>query len=242
MELSFNGEFLEASEKKFQETVVFVPFFGGRKPQLRRHSEFVRDLGFDSVLFDLKFDIDVDIVSPNAGFGMKHVWADQIERVLNEVPGPKILYAFSNPSASAIEAIARRRAHEISGLICDSGPSAKLFWSMVNYFRFEKPVSFRPLRWASALTGTLAWSPDFTQAVHRDLLILPRGFRILSIQGWKDPLIPPDHIDKVFEPHPQIHWTRLGLPQAGHLNGLRDYYDQYVPPVTKFLHSISHPS
>lgn len=237
--LSFNGELSRAREKRFEETIVFVPFFGAKKAQLRRHAEFVNRLGFDCVLFDLKFSIDQTLVSARAGFGLKHVWADQIEKILNEVPGRKIVFSFSNPSASAIEAIARRNATDITALICDGGPSAKLLLSMVNYYRVEEPIRFAPARWLAALTGTLAWSPRFMEIIHADLRRLPKNFRILSIRGWKDPLISPDHIDQVFEPHTHLDWTKLSLPKGAHLNGLKDFRDEYAPPVTRFLESVA---
>jgi hypothetical protein len=48
-------------------------------------------------------------------------------------------------------------------------------------------------------------------------------------------------IDKVFEPHGQIDWQKLSLPQAGHLNGLKDFREEYAPVVAQFLKEISKP-
>ncbi|MBX2995176.1 MAG: hypothetical protein KF681_10145 [Bdellovibrionaceae bacterium] len=241
LELSFGGEFFAAKDKTFQETVVLVPFFGGRKHQLRRHCEMLSAMGFDNVVFDLKFDVDDKIFTAENKFGLKHIWADQIEKILSEIPGQKILYAFSNPSASAIEATARRGASDIAGLICDSGPSGRLQKSMMNYFRVEKPVRFLPLRFAASWISAFIWNPQFVAAVHKDLDQLPAGFEILSIRGWKDPLIPVDQIDMIFEPHAHLHWSKLSLPKAGHLNGLKDFRDEYLPPVQRFLSKIATP-
>ena len=232
---SFNGELSPASKKKFAETIVFVPFFDATKIQMQRHVKFVNALGYDCLIFDLKFKVDQHLMSATSGFGLKHVWADQIEQILNELPGRKIIYSFSNPSASAIEAIARRSASDVIGLICDSGPSGQLWASMLNYYKFEKPISFWPQRLLTAISGTLLWSPQFSSLLSSDLEKFPEGFPILSIRGWKDPLISADQIDLVFDPHPQLKCTRLSLPKARHLNGLKDFRDEYELGVGHFL-------
>jgi hypothetical protein len=243
LSLPFNGELYPAAEKKFNETVVLVPFFGATKSMLRRHADFVNNLGYDAVIFALK-SIDVSapkftLFSSNRLVGIKHIWADQIEAILNFIPGKKIIFAFSNPSASAIEAIVNRHAADVTGLICDSGPSGNLLSSMYNYFSHHDPIKWIPVRAAAAFAMTIGWSPQFHSIVHDDLKDLPKGFRILSIRGWKDNIIPAHDIDKIFEPHLNIDWQRLSLPQAGHLNGLKDYPEEYENPVAEFLKSIS---
>ena len=237
--LSFHGELTPAQAKRFEETIIFVPFFGAKKSQLKRHTEFVAQLGFDSVVFDLRSKIEPNLFSAQSGFGFKHIWADQIEKILNEVPGRKIVFSFSNPSASAIEAISRRHASDIAGLICDGGPAANLLVSMVNYYKFESPITLFPLRWAAAVGGSLVWHPRFTQAMFDDLKKLPERFQVLSIRGWKDPLIPPDQIDAVFEPHHHLDWSKLSLIKGAHLNGLKDFRSEYAPGVSHFLESIA---
>jgi hypothetical protein len=242
--LSSQGEYLPARLKKFSEIVVLVPFFGARKKSLRRHVEFLHELGYDCVLFELNDEwreMYKNLFSAEMQFGLKHVWTDQIEQILNEVPGRKIVFSFSNPSASAIEAIARRHANDIAGLICDSGPSANLRASMINYFTYEEPVRPFPLKSVLATLTSLTWHPRFLKVIHDDLASFPEHFPVLSIRGWKDPLISVDMIDQVFEPHPQLDWQKLSLPQAVHLNGLKDFPDEYVPAVKRFLSEISTP-
>ena len=68
-----------------------------------------------------------------------------------------------------------------------------------------------------------------------------RFFPIFSIRGWKDNLIPPQDIDRHFEPHKNLDWRKLSLPDAGHLNGLRDFESEYIGPLTKFLKEFSSP-
>jgi hypothetical protein len=242
MKLSFGGAYHRTHNKKFQETILLVPFFGGSPKQLHKHVEFCNDLGFDCVTYKIKplpKRVTESLFSSKSTFGMKHVWADQIEQLLNEIPGRKIVFSFSHPSASAIEAIARRHAADINGLVCDSGPSGEPLNSIFNYFTFEDRISFLPLRWVTATISTLTWNPNFNSAIQDDLSNLPPEFRVLSIRGWKDKLISPHQIDKVFEPHTHLDWQKLSLPQAGHLNGLKDFPDEYKNPVQQFLKEIA---
>lgn len=245
-ELPFNGEFFLSKNKRFEELVFFVHFFEGNKKQLLRHIRLINDLGFDAFAFNLVGDhksirkLQIPLNS-NRQFGLKHVYADQIESLLNQIPGKKIIFSFSNPTAAAIEALARRRCIDIVGLICDSGPTAHFIPSAYNLYAHEYKIGFLPLRLILTPILSLAWSPFLHRDLQKDLREFPSGFRILSIRGWKDQLIPPQHIDEVFEPHAQLDWTKLSLPEAGHLTGLRDFKSEYAPGVGKFLFSVGSP-
>jgi hypothetical protein len=261
IEYPYAGRLFKSRNKKFQETVLFVPFFGALQRELARHVKLVNDLGYNAVTFDLEqtpaiMDFSQGILTPlkkwreirntwklpissKQQFGMKHVYADQIENMLNLIPGKKIVYAFSNPSASAIEALARRQCVDVAGLICDSGPSGKFIESFVNLAKIEWKINLLPLLWTLAPLLSLAWSPHLHKDVPTDLESFPEGFRVLSIRGWKDIIIPTSHIDAIFEPQTKISWTKLSLPEATHLTGLRDYRSEYVPGVEKFLKEIS---
>lgn len=239
--LPHHAELHLAQNKKFRELIVFVPFYGGTKKSIQRHVEFVNELGFDCVSYNLQKETLNPLHAPiasNMSFGMKHIWADQIESILNHFVQDKIIFSFSNPSASAIQVIANRNGAAIKGLICDSGPSGEVWNSILNYFTHEKPISFLPLKWAITTISTLSWSPQFLNEVHKDLSLFPEQFPVLSIRGWKDKLITPHMIDKIFDKHTQIKYQKLSLPQAGHLNGLRDFSDEYKPLVSQFLKSI----
>ncbi len=243
-QLSFSGKWHRASEKKYEEVVLLVPFWGAQPKNLSRHCKFLNRLGFDCVVFSLQDnfkEIATHFVSSKMDFGMKHVLADQIEALLNEIAGPKIVFSFSNPSASAIEAIARRHASDVQALICDSGPSGQFWNSMLNFFSTEKPIGFLPLKAAAATAMSFIWHPQFSKALQQDLQQLPKGFRILSIRGWKDKLITPAMIDQAFEPHKDLEWQKLSLPQASHLNGLKDFASEYEPAVHQFLREVSNP-
>lgn len=242
----FEGEFFLARNKKFEELIFFVHFFDGSKKQLLRHIRLVNELGFDAFAFQLqgthrdltKLKIPV---SAKSKFGLKHAYADQIEHLLNEIPGQKIIFSFSNPSASAIEAIARRNCSDILGMICDSGPTAEFIPSAFKLYTHEFKIRSFALRTILTPFLSAAWSLHFHKDIHKDLETFPEGFRILSIRGWKDLLIPPEHIDAVFEPHVNLNWSKLSLPEAGHLTGLRDFKQEYAPALKSFLEALATP-
>lgn len=240
--LPYNGKIIRAPTKRFRETIIFVPFFGADQKNLQRHAEFVGEVGFDCVQFDLNDDWGFSMknfISSKGEFGLKHIWADQIEEILNLIQGPKILYTFSNPSASAYEATANRNAWDIKAIISDGGPSGKLADSMINFFSHEQPLPTYPLRFILAYATAFLWNPQFSSVIHQDLSRFPKGFRLLSIRGWKDPLISPAMIDMVFEPHHHIDWEKLSLPEATHLNGLKDFPSEYKPAVEIFLKDVA---
>lgn len=223
-------------------TIVFVPFFGGKRAALRRHMDFIDRLGLKWVFVDLDFDPIKFFLKPfsssNHAFGMKKQWADRIEKTLNDVPGKKIIYSFSNPSAGAIEAIARRNAHDILGLICDGGPTGDLFQSILNYYKYEKKMKWLPARYLTAFISTHMISLDPKSICNEDLKKFPANLPILSIRGWKDPLISPRQIDLIFDSHKHLKWQKLSLPQGKHLDGLKKFQQEYEKSVGDFIKGL----
>lgn len=51
---SRQGQLYKSANKKFNETVILVPFFGAERQNLRRHIEFLNELGYDCVAFELR--------------------------------------------------------------------------------------------------------------------------------------------------------------------------------------------
>ncbi len=257
----YEGRLVKSRNKKFEETILLVPFFGSEQRELARHVKFLNDLGYDATLFSLQkapmiLDFNQGLLTPlkrwkeikdnlkvpissQLKFGLKHVYADQIENMLNLLPGKKIVFAFSNPGAAAIEALARRKCVDVVGAVFDSGPSGKFVDSFVNLAKYDWKINSLALRQVLAPLLSYAWSPYLHKDTQTDLKQFPKGFKILSIRGWKDRLIPPDHIDAIFDPHPDLDWRKLSLPESDHLVGLRDYRSEYAPAVEKFLQEIS---
>ncbi len=228
-----------ASTKKFEETIVFVPFFFGTKAHMLRHADFVNELGYDAAIFTLSFDkrylIKKMPYDSELGWGLKHTWTREVSDVLDKIPGKKILFAFSNPSSSALEAIVHRQAKDVRALICDGGPFYDLIKCNWNYFTYEFPIPNISKKVALNAVARIFWTPQHEAELKRDLSALPPKFPILSIRGWKDPLVPPDAIEKAFAKHNQIDLDVLNLPDGKHMDGLKNHADLYRPKVLEFL-------
>lgn len=238
------GELFKAPEKKSDHLIFFVHFFQGHKKALKRHVEFVNELGYDAYVFNLRDDFKDHQYVPysyiSKKFGMKHALADQIEEHLDFFPEykSKIVYAFSNVAGSAIEVLARRETHDVIAMICDSGPGAAFVQSSFQLLEHQMQVKFLPLKLIGTPLVMFGWSQSLHKDIPEDLKKLPEGFPLLSIRGWKDPMISPQSIDQFFEPAKNLHWIKLGLPEAGHLNGLKDFASEYKPGVESFLASL----
>lgn len=238
------GELFKASNKKHDALIFFVHFYQGHKKALLRHIRFVNQLGFDAYVFNIQdkmkdhYGVPYSYVSKK--FGLKHAIADQVEQHLNLLPEypKKIAFAFSNVSAACIEAMARRTEQDIIALICDSGPSYKFKESAYALYKHSIPKAL-PIRLIAAPLLAYGWSADLHKDIPDDLMKLPQGFPVLSIRGWKDPLIKPADIDLCFEPCKNLNWQKLSLPEAGHLTGLRDFPQEYKPVVEEFLNSVN---
>jgi hypothetical protein len=172
---------------------------------------------------------------------MKHAIADQIEDHLHLLTDyrTKIIFAFSNVAGAAVEAMVRRDPFDSIGLICDSGPGGNLIYSSYHLLEHQMGVTSIPFKLLGAPLVVLGWSSGLHQDISADLKKLPDGFPVLSIRGWKDPMISPKQIDELFEPATQLNWRKLALPEAGHINGLRDFPDDYRAGVSEFLKSIN---
>lgn len=230
---------MPAAAKKFRETVVFVHHFGGSQKTVLRHLRLVNSLGFDAVRFNLVFN-DLKLGEPipitsNLKFGACHVWRDEIESILNAIPGRKIIYSFSMPSVAALGAIANRKASDISGWVCDGGPFLQILRCTYNLLEHEYHVENPLLRavYAAAVYPIFGTGVEFN--VRNWGAALPAKFPVLSIRGEKDPLVPISAIEDVFAFAQQIDLQRLSLKEGGHLDGLKKFPDLYEPTARAFL-------
>ncbi len=241
--LPFDAELMKAKQRRFNETVVFVHHFGGSRRTVLRHVRLVHDLGFDAIRFDLIFNKaaqgDRLPITGDLNWGVRHVWANQIESILNALPGRKILFAFSMPAASALQAVARRHGGDIAGLVCDSGPFLQISRCTWNLYREQYQVRSRILRAGYTGLSMLLWGLGFEEQIKKTLAGIHRGFPVLSIRGWQDSLVPPNAIDELFNLQDHLDLEVLSLPEAGHLTGLRDFPQEYTARVKKFLNHIS---
>lgn len=244
METEFpdEGEIFKAKYKKFKPLIFFVHFYNGHKKALLRHVRFVNQLGYDAYVFNIQDKMSQHYLVPYSyishKFGLKHAIADQIEQHLDLLREyeEKVMFAFSNVSGCAIEVMARRPDIFFKGMICDSGPTLEFVKSAYKLYTFSEPIRFK---FVAAPVFAFAWSKDLHKDIPEDLKKLPDGFQVLSIRGWKDKLIAPAGIDKIFEPCKNLVWQKLSLPKAEHLTGLRDFPNEYKPVVEEFLNRVS---
>jgi hypothetical protein len=241
------GELFKAPQRKSDTLIFFAHFFQGHKKALRRHIEFVNELGFDAYVFNLKdspkdhYFVPYSHVSKK--FGMKHALADQIEEHFQLMSDykTKIIFAFSNVTGCCIEFMARHFSKgqtDIQAMICDSGPGKNFVYSAFQLLEHQLNVKSLPLKILGTPIVAVGWTPSLHKDIKIDLEKFPKNFPLLSIRGWKDPMISPKHIDEIFEAATHLKWQKCGLPQAGHLNGLRDFPSEYRPAVQKFLSEL----
>jgi pimeloyl-ACP methyl ester carboxylesterase len=239
LQLPFEGELKPAVHRRFRETVVFVHHFGGTKKSLARHVSAVNKLGFDAVVFNLIFGDtkpkDCLPITADLKFGTRHVWAEQIEAILNSVPGRKIVFSFSMPSASALAAIAHRSAKDVAAWVCDGGPFLDLPRCVWNLYKHEYEVKSDLVRGVFTGLSLVLFGLGFEREVKGLLQALPAGFPVLSIRGWSDPLVAPAAIDHVFEQQTHLDLEMLSFGDGRHLDGLKRFPEQYMARLEKFL-------
>lgn len=244
MDLPYDAQLLLAPTKRFRETIVFVHHFGGSQRTVLRHIKLANTLGFDAVRFNLQFN-ELKLgqalpITSNLNFGASFVWRDQIEAILNAIPGRKILYSFSMPSLGALGAISHRKASDINGWVCDGGPFLQLLRCTWNLLTHESKIENLLQR---AIYSGLAYFlfGGVEVAVPGWMQSLPAKFPVLSIRGEKDPLVPVSAIDDVLKMGPQIDLEKLSLPDGAHLDGLKRFPALYEAPVRAFLTRIGTP-
>lgn len=240
--LPHRGRYLRASHRQFKETVILVHHFGGNRASVKRHQDFLHDLGFDSVAFSLgmphrpKFlqGTLIDEVRPR----LRHRWESEIRDVFDAVPGPKIAYTFSFPSAATAVVMANRKDADVRAWICDGGPflmPLRCFW---NYFTHADPT---PRFWRKTARMALGYGSLDMWSLEKDLRQaldqFRPGFPVLSIRSWQDPLVPIAAIDAAFAGHNQLRLETLTLPEAGHIDGFHRFPEDYKPRVAQFLNT-----
>lgn len=243
--LPFDGEMARASERRFQETIVFVHHFGGDRRTTLRHRKFVNKLGFDAVSFTLNFNHFNPVrglpISSDLAFGARHLWTEQIEAVLNAIPGRKIIYSFSMPSNSAFEAVARRHAEDVGAIICDGGPFLQLAKCTWNLYQHEFAIRSRVLRAVFTGLGMLMVGPGLEFDLKEELAALPGGLPVLNVRGTEDPLVPIEAIEEFLAYAPQVSLKTLTLDGGHHLDGLKRFPELYTPAVEDFLRRAATP-
>lgn len=218
--------------------IILVPFFGAKPAQLLRHESFFKAHNYLVTTVKLTQTWS-PLIGGNGKVGMKAKWAKEISDTLDQIAGPKVLFAFSNPGAAAIEAIVERNAFDILGLICDSGPSGDFYQSALGLLKHHIKVKSYLFRAVLGLLFYLFWSPGWNRQLKKDMSKLPFHFPILSIQCEQDLLISPKQIDLVFDVQSPAKLQKLVLPKVGHLMGLKQCTQIYESTVLNFLTNLN---
>jgi pimeloyl-ACP methyl ester carboxylesterase len=206
--------------------IVFVHFYGGHQRILKRHIDLVNKLGFDAFAFNMPEFAGLKLSLLYKGrFGLKHLYARMLNYYLDQIQPEKVIFAFSNPSAAAIECITdrtREGKNDVLGLICDSGPSYAFIRSAWN-LSLNTPRSFGLLALFSCM-----WSLRLHHEIRNQLRHFPLKFPILSIRGGQDSVIPVWHIDSAFRGLDEyINLEVATFSEAGHLDALKKFPEKY---------------
>lgn len=238
--LPLDGRWHCTPKREFEETVVFVHHYGGNRASTKKHADFVSALGFDSVCFTLGTPYRPDWLKGTPlgelRLGLRERWKNEIGRVLDAIPRPKIVYSFSFPSAPAAAAMAERNAEDVRAWICDGGPflmPIQCFWNYYTHHEPTKALWLRSARVAAGMAALGMWS--LKDDLHKALEKLPPGFPALSIRYWQDQLVPIAAIDEAFAGNHRLKLETLTLPEGGHLEGLQRHPEEFKPRVAQFL-------
>jgi hypothetical protein len=232
---------IKSSNKKFKELLFVVPFFGATRAQLKRHLNFFDEIGFDVVLINISNqpkDMLQKLFVTKYGPGLIHTWRFEIESALNQFHQDKLVYSFSNPCLAALMAISERSKNDIKGLVCDSGPAGDFQESAKGLASYYFKINFYLFKLAFSLASVPIFYGGRENQIHDFMKKIPSHIPILSLRGWKDQLISPDSIDKIFNSHPNLNWTKLSFPTVGHLEALKLEPEKYKKEIGAFLKNL----
>lgn len=218
-------------------TVVLIHNTWSNYRAFRKHIKLVNELGFPCVAFDLDLAQVSDGKNLSTWFlstkRVYKVWEKNIAEVLEQVPGDKIIYSFSGPAISAF--LASEGRTDIRGIICDGGPFDDIWQCTYRLFEYAKILPTKILRLSALTLGVWQFGLDYPRRLRKTLNQWPTDIPILSIRGDKDPIAIPEAIEKIFSPHAHLNITRLHLPEGTHLDGLKNFPDDYIPVLSSFL-------
>ena len=228
-----------ASFRRFDETVVFIHHFQGSNKTPWRHYRYLNDKGFDCITFDLLLGSDQLKVTDYHSFyrylpkGVFYIWKRQIQDIFDSIEGNKIAYGFSGPALSMLWACQERS--DIKKVVCDGGPFDNIYQNSRRMFEVEKGISNPLLNKVSAAFGTAAWGYRPVRRLHQILKNWNLNVPILSIRGIIDPIVQVDSIRRVFAPHTFLNIQTLELRFGKHLDGLRDFPEEYCKTLLPFI-------
>jgi hypothetical protein len=209
---------------------VFTHHFGGHGSSTKRHQDFVNELGFDCVSFSLDCEW-----KPSMRMSLREVWVAQLTHILDQVPGDKILYTFSSPSMVTPQVLIEGHRTDIRAWICDGGPFLDLFHCFQNYYKHQKDFTGVMNRVAASLGYVVIGAVGLSRRVRRWMAAFPPDVPVLSIRAGHDHLVSERAIDSFFAAGAQMNLQKVAIPEAEHLEGLKNFPNIYKPAVKEFL-------
>lgn len=228
---------------KQKELIVFIHFFGGNQKLLKRHIQYVNQLGYDAVGFDLSYDPKWQLtkapLSRSKKIGIRYIWADELEDIILNYPDREIIiYAFSNPCAAAFDVAVRGSHKNIKAIICDSGPFVHMWTCSYNLIEQHFKVKNIFARALFTFLVRYGWGIDHEINLKKDLQSLPDGFPVLSFRAWQDKLVPVQAIDDAFKEAKHLALNIVNLTESSHLDGIKTAETEYKERLSNFLKSL----
>lgn len=222
-DLNFN--YYPAPEKKYQERVLLVHFFGGNQKLLLRHIRVLNQIGLDVYAFDFSYRKNIVYKQfpklKNKEYQIQKIWMQELKDVLDYVPGPVVFFSFSGPASCSVH-WAAKHPEKVIGLVSDSGPFTHLFKCNFNLAKVEFGLKSKWQRLLFSVFITPLWNTAHTKELLENLANIKEATPYLSIQPVLDEVVPIDYQEDVFarSPH-KLKLEVLRLEKSGHLTGLK---------------------
>ena len=231
-----------SNNRKHTSSIILIHHLGGVPEQLNHHIEFLNRNGFDVYNYSAFLNgksqwKDFLPLLKKTKAGVVKIWTEELEEVLDQCQGDKVLFSFSFPSLAALLAASRRK--DIKAVICDSGPFSYLFLATWRFFTYYQSISNIFLK--IYLTGQmyLAFKASYIKKdIQKQLPNIPINFPVLSIQSLKDQQVSPSYINHFFSKIKKVRLTVCLLKHSSHLQGLKKETDFYIKNVLNFLKKI----
>ena len=240
------GEIFDPEHKKFEEIIVFIHWYGGHKKQLKRHIQFVNQLGFRACAFNLfpqPFKGSrILLKNPRIYFTtLLSIWSRQVLEILSYIQKEKkILFSFSFSCNVVTQVFSK--IPNVTAVVFDGGPFSGVLENSWRYQSYQEPVK-NPLLRVLAVMLWILFCGFFSLRfkIHPALRKWPAGLPVLSFRVLKDVLVPPSSIDKILKPHSQLDLTVALIPKVQHLQGMKFQPDFYQKILRQFLIKYSTP-
>ncbi len=237
--LPYNGKVHEPPEKTSPVVFVLVHHYGGNNKTLYRHIKLVNSLGYTAVSFELEGAHNQKLflppISKKFKWGLRYMWADRIEEILNLVSGEKVIFTLSNPSFSVLDAVYRINAKDIKAIICDGGPFLDIIRCYLNLFTYAFKYNFF-LRSLQLFFGAIYWNPlNYKAHAKKYIKSFDQKVPLLSIRAENDMLVPVKSIDKCLATYNPELITRVLVKGVGHLMGIKKEKIFYRQCIIDFL-------